>query len=68
MPTIRTYGGVPPLPAGAHHDANGGGGDEEEDYGRVKNWASTRKKGSKKARKQYPKRQGGKFRARTAGG
>jgi len=52
--------------AGAHHPGEDGGwGGEGDTYGRAK---SMKKKAAKMKGKKYPKRQGGKFRARTAGG
>jgi hypothetical protein len=50
---------------GAHHGADDGGAVDDWEYERAK----PKKKGTKKqVKKKYPKRQGGKFRARTAGG
>ena len=50
---------------GAHHGADDGGIVDDWEYERAK----PKKKGTKKqVKKKYPKRQGGKFRARTAGG
>ena len=50
---------------GAHHGTDDGGAVDDWEYERAK----PKKKGTKKqVKKKYPKRQGGKFRARTAGG
>ena len=50
---------------GAHHGTDDGGIVDDWEYERAK----PKKKGTKKqVKKKYPKRQGGKFRARTAGG
>lgn len=53
---------------GAHHGTGdgGGGGAVDWEYERAK--PKGRKGGKRAVKKKYPKRQGGKFRARTAGG
>ena len=51
--------------AGDGGDAFRDGAAWEDGFGKPR---AGKKKAAKKARKKYPKRQGGKFRARTAGG
>ena len=60
--------------SGHHGDAGGGDGEDADaesaawEDGFAKPRGERKKKAAKKVRKKYPKRQGGKFRARTAGG